>query len=345
MLAMNQTDRILLTPVMDPHGIWAGICVRHGVDAGATLTGFCPSLNEETGSLRFFLDAPDRLPAACLDTLPTGKTWIVSASDQQHSPEMASRNFQTAAHDLQFVSGITNQAQLDAAKAGGGAWFCGHFLAHPPAAAAMRDANRAVLLKLLSLVAQDADSAEIEQVFKREPGLSFNLFRLVNSVSMGLSTKVSTFNQAIMVLGRRQMQRWIQLMLYTSNQNQSEASNALMQLAAMRAKLMECLAQASGWDAATQERAFMAGIFSLLDSLLGMSMDEIVKIIPLPDDVQAALLGQAGALSELLSWVDGLQAGDAEVTLPPCIGLDALKLAECQLAALRWAAGVGQEMH
>lgn len=345
MLAMNQTDGILLTPVMDPHGIWAGIWVRHGADAGETFSGFCPSLNEETGSLRIFLDAPDQLPAACLDALPADKTWIVSASGQQQSAATANHNFHTAALGQQFVSGIGSQAQLDAAKAGGGAWFCGHFLVHPPVATAMRDANRAVLLKLLSLVAQDADSAEIEQVFKREPGLSFNLFRLVNSVSMGLSTKVSTFNQAIMVLGRRQMQRWIQLMLYTSNQNQSEASNALMQLAAMRAKLMECLALAIGWDAATQERAFMAGIFSLLDSLLGMPMGEIVKIIPLPDDVQAALLGHPGALSELLAWVDGLQAGDAEAVLPSCIGLDALKLAECQLGALRWAAGMSQEMH
>lgn len=342
---MNRTDGILLTPVMDPHGLWAGIWVRHGVDCGETMAGFCPSLNEETGSLRIFLDAPDRLPAACLDALPAEKTWIVtSASDEPHAPALAGRNFHPAAHGLQFVTGIANQAQLDAAKAGGGTWFCGHFLAHPPIAAGMRDANRAVLLKLLSLVAQDADSAEIEQVFKREPGLSFNLFRLVNSVSMGLSTKVSTFNQAIMVLGRRQMQRWIQLMLYTSNQTQSEASNALMQLAAMRAKLMECLAQAIGWDAATQERAFMAGIFSLLDSLLGMPMSEIVKVIPLPDDVQAALLGRDGALSELLTWVDGLQTGDPGIAPPAFVALDALKLAECQLSALRWAAGIGQEM-
>jgi EAL and modified HD-GYP domain-containing signal transduction protein len=343
---MNQTVGILLTPVMDRHGIWAGVWVRCGADCGDAITSFGPSLSAGTGDLRIFLDARNQPPATCLDSLPAGKTWIVSAASNQHpSPALAGRNFHAAVHGLQFVTGIENQARLDAAKAGGGEWFCGHFIAHPPAAAGVRDANRAVLLKLLALVVQDADSAAIEQVFKREPGLSFNLFRLVNSVSMGLGTKVSTFNQAIMVLGRRQMQRWIQLMLYTSNQTQGDAPNPLMQLAAMRAKLMECLALAVGWDAAMQERAFMAGIFSLLDSLLGMPMAEIVRIIPLPDDVQSALLGHEGALSELLAWVEGVQAGDSDIALPSFIGLDALKLAECQLAALRWAAGVGQEMN
>lgn len=335
MFAMKQTVGISLTPVMDASGAWTGIWARHDPDSTQALEAFCPALAEDAGSLRVFLDVS--ASPACFESLSAVKALRVVSAETAPGDGLAVR-------DRQFATGIETRAQFDAAKAQGAAWFCGAFLAHPPAVTGMRDSNRAVLLRLLSLIAQDADSAEIEQVFKREPGLSYNLFRLVNSVSMGLSTKVSTFNQAIMVLGRRQMQRWIQLMLYTSNQTQNESADTLMQLAAMRAKLMESLAKAIGWDAGAQERAFMAGIFSLLDSLLGMSMADIVKAIPLPDDVQAALLGQEGPQSALLAWVDSLQQGRDEPVPSACAALDAATLAACQLAALRWAVGIGQEM-
>lgn len=293
----------------------------------------------ELGTLHIFLDAGDT-PVEVLKTLPSAKTLIVD----QSGTALNAHGFHTVAFGKQFVAGISDQAALDAAKASGAEWLSGSFLAHPPVVAGKKGSSQVSLLKLLTLVAEDADSDEIEQVFKREPELSFNLFRLVNSVSMGLKTKISTFNQAIMVLGRRQMQRWLQLLLYTSNHSSDNAHNPLLQLAAMRARLMERLAQANGWDGETQEHAFMAGIFSLLDTLLGMPMQEIVNIISLPDDVQAALLGHDGDLSELLYFVSKLQAGDAHTQLPAAMNLSLRSLAECQFDALKWAAGMSQEM-
>lgn len=344
-LGMNGTIRIFLAPVVDRQGAWGGVWIRTNPDYAQVITQFAETLNEGMAGLRIFLDAGNPIPSAVLDTLPPANTWIVDCGgDVADSKPLEARGFHVVSYGRQFAADIVDQAGFDAAKAGGGEWFCGELFAHPPIIAGKKESSRASLLKLLTLVAQDADSAEIEQVFKREPELSFNLFRLVNSVSMGLNTKISTFNQAIMVLGRRQMQRWIQLMLYTSNQSGSDAGNPLLQLAAMRARLMERFAMANGWDAAEQERAFMAGIFSLLDTLLGMSMAEIVAIIALPDDVQSALLGQDGKLSELLRFVGHLQAGDARVELPDYMNLSVEMLAECQFDALKWAAGMSQEM-
>lgn len=336
MFVMKHTLGISLTPVMDAQGIWAGIWLRSDAASAEALCAFCPQLAEGTGELRMFLNAA--LPEACFDNLPAQRTMRVMEAGQAPPSGTA------VTLGREFAVGVADAAAFAAARAAGAKWFCGGYLAHPPAATGMRDANRAVLLKLLSLIAEDADSSEIEQVFKREPGLSYNLFRLVNSVSMGLSTKVSTFNQAIMVLGRRQMQRWIQLMLYTSNQAHSDTADTLLQLAAMRARLMECLAKASGADAATQERAFMVGIFSLLDSLLGMGMEDIAKAIPLPEDVRAALLRQDGPLTALYNWVDGLQGGADAVPPAAQQAMGASGYADCQLNALRWATGINQDM-
>ena len=345
--AMNTTVDVFLVPVLDRHDVWAGIWVRCAAGHADMVESLCAGLYQEIGGLRIFLDAGDGLPAACLDRLLPEKTWFVGSNDDEDIlRQMKERGFHTVFHGRQFAAGIDNQGQFDAAKTQGVEWFSGKFITHPPSRpGGAQDVERVVLMSLLTLVAQDADSAEIEQVFKREPKLSFNLFRLVNSVSMGLSTKISTFGQAIMVLGRRQLQRWIQLLLYTNNKGNDNLPSPLLQLAAMRGRLMECLAIASGWDAAEQERAFMVGSFSLLDSLLGMSMAEIVKVIPLQDDIQSALLTREGGLGEMLALVEGLQAGHAGITLPAAMNLGVEDIADCQSDALRWAVGVAQGMN
>ena len=91
------------------------------------------------------------------------------------------------------------------------------------------DTTRLKLLKLLSLVVQDADTREIEEIFRQEPKLSYNLLRLVNSVAVGPKTPITGFNQAITVLGRRQLQRWLQLLIYANQFGQAGQPNPLLQ--------------------------------------------------------------------------------------------------------------------
>jgi EAL and modified HD-GYP domain-containing signal transduction protein len=156
---------------------------------------------------------------------------------------------------------------------------------------------------------------------------------------MRLSRKISSFNDAILVLGRRQLQRWVQLLLYASKKH--DTPSPLLAFAAMRGRMMEKLALARGRDAVVCEQAFMSGIFSLLDSLLGMRMDDIAKAVRLPEPVQRALLDKQGELGELLDWVEGLQSGRPQA-LPGGVAVD--QCVDMQLEAIAWASSVGAEM-
>jgi EAL and modified HD-GYP domain-containing signal transduction protein len=161
--------------------------------------------------------------------------------------------------------------------------------------------SRKRLLALLGLLAQDADSRELETLLKQDPALSFQLLKLVNSAAFAPNSKpIHNFGQAINLLGRRQLQRWLQLLLYARQQADGPA-NALLPLAALRAAQMESLCKLRDGDRDEQDQAFLVGVFSLLDVLLAMPMSEIVAALNLDLDVVAALLDRSGQLGEMLA--------------------------------------------
>lgn len=225
--------------------------------------------------------------------------------------------------------------------------FQGYYFARPHMVIGRRTLpNQAIMLKLLGLILTDALDHEIEQVLKQDAGLSLKLLRLVNSVSMGLKTKISSFSQSIKIVGRRQMQRWLQLLLYTPQQ-QEGSDGPLLQLAARRGKMMELLAlkcRGSGND--FQDRAFMTGILSLLDALLDRPLVEVVELVNPVDDIAAALLRKEGSLGELLSLVELTEHDrfDHATELLTSLGLTVEDLMSAEVEALRWSNNIVAEM-
>ena len=225
--------------------------------------------------------------------------------------------------------------------------FQGYFFAKPEIMSGKRaDPGKLSLLKLLTLVMGDSDIDEIEKEFKHQPGLSYNLMRMVNSVASGLPQKINSIKHAIMILGRKQLQRWIQLLLYTADQSGDSMSNALMQTAAARGKLMELIATAERpHDKNHQERAFMVGILSLLDVLLGIEMQQIVDKLGIPDDMSQALMTREGRLGQELKLVEANEKGEITVTQSLLTELGFLslsELADIEIQAIGWANRIGE---
>ena len=226
-----------------------------------------------------------------------------------------------------------------------------HFLtARNPLAAKEPDLARLKLLKLLNIVKQDGDTREIEAIFREEPKLSYNLLRLVNSVAVGARTKISSFSQAIAILGRRQLQRWLQLLIYANNLADNHTPNPLMQLAAARGRQMELLCSSIVPQPDVTElsdNAFMTGLFSLLDILINLPMSDILKELPMQDEVVDALLSPSngGALGELLSAITAAESGNFKAAKAAYnkLGIDPLTVAKAQVAAFYWASRINVE--
>lgn len=203
------------------------------------------------------------------------------------------------------------------------------------------DTTRVKLLQLLSLIATDADTGQLEAIFREEAKLSYSLLRLVNSAAIAPRSPITSFAQAINLLGRRQLQRWLQLLVY-ADPNNGQKANPLLQKAAARGHLLELLAPLINpppMDENLGDAAFMIGTFSLLDVLLNMSMSEILQHLPLSDQVREALATHGGALGKLLRAVDSADSNDLKTAteLFAELGIDGKALLDAQLEALCWA--------
>jgi len=189
-----------------------------------------------------------------------------------------------------------------------GSWY----LAPPSKPTGAQAASRALALQLVQLVTADADTHEIEAVLRRDPALSYHLLRLVNSLGMGMSRQITSFSQAILILGRAQLRRWLNLMLFSSRSN-DERSAMLLARVAVRARTMELTAKAAGMDKSAQELAFMAGMFSLLGILFGMPLAEVLKPLKVSTTLLDAVLEHEGDLGQLLRLVDCIERKETSI--------------------------------
>ncbi|KQQ33235.1 signal transduction protein [Duganella sp. Leaf126] len=264
-----------------------------------------------------------------------------------HLPPVVALAGQPGPH---LASHMRSEARLQVCAQAGFSWFTGDFATNPERhgdgdnGSAGDGTTRKRLLALLGLLARDADTHELELLLKQDPSLSYHLLKLVNSAAFALSSPVHSFSQAINVLGRRQLQRWLQLLLYARQQDDG-LPNPLLPLAAVRAAQMEALVALQGGDRDRQDMAFVTGVFSLLDVLLGMDMTEIVAALSLDLDVVMALLDRAGPLGDLLKLLDGGAQADAQRRLALAdAGIDAAAFWQTQLQAHQWALQVSRSL-
>lgn len=222
-------------------------------------------------------------------------------------------------------------------------FFQGYHFAKPTTVAGRQlGHSHQALLRLLAQLGADADSSELEETLKAEPGLTVNLLRMVNSAGTGLSRPVNSLRDVIQVLGRRYLKRWVQLLLFSVGQRQGEPSPLLL-MAATRGRLMELTATLKHpEDDSLADSAFMAGMMSLMPALVGMKIEEVLAPLHLAPVIDDALLRGDGPLGPLLKLAEASERGDAESlagALYTGTGptVDASHFSRAQAQALEWA--------
>jgi EAL and modified HD-GYP domain-containing signal transduction protein len=229
--------------------------------------------------------------------------------------------------------------------AGAGDADLGWLLNRPVAeAAGGRKHSPVQLIKVLADIERDAHTRELEDAFRADPDLSYQLLRLLNSAAIGLRTPVRSLGHAIDLVGRRQLQRWLQLLIYARPEHAVTAPNPLLQLAAYRGQLLEGLVRQLDGSNDDADAAYMTGIFSLLDRVIAQPMAAIVDQLPLESRVAAALAQGSGEFGAYLGLAVAGERGDlaaaADRLRQRCVAPDVWW--SIQDAAYRWADGLGK---
>ncbi|AMP10563.1 HDOD domain protein [Collimonas arenae] len=196
-----------------------------------------------------------------------------------------------------------------------------------------------IIVQIMNMVGQNENIQKIEEVFKRDPGLSYELLRFINSAAFGLKTEVQSLRSALALLGYEALFQWLSLLLATASS--SGYSPVLMETAIIRGRFSELLGQ-QHLPKGESENLFVAGIFSLLDRLLGVSMDEVLASIKLSDDVAAALLTRSGPYGPYVALAEACELNSPLIgPLSSSLKISPTEVNAAHLSALAWAQNLG----
>lgn len=202
--------------------------------------------------------------------------------------------------------------------------------------------NQHTIFNLLNLLLEENPVSDIEEAFRRDPGLSYQLLRYLNSAGMTRGKEVDSIRQALILLGREPLQRWLTLLLFASRGTQK---SPILIMAATRAKFAELLREKSpllSKEPMVLNRSFLIGMLSLLDVYLQQPMLALLNELKIPEEMRQALLYKAGEDGALLGLMDAVEHGDLDTVkqMGPQWGLSLAEITAASLEAMNWAANL-----
>jgi EAL and modified HD-GYP domain-containing signal transduction protein len=181
------------------------------------------------------------------------------------------------------------------------------------------DRGRLSTIQLLNLLRNDAEADELAEVAKRDPGVTFELLRWANSPAVSTGTAITGLQQAIYLLGREQLSRWLTVSMFRKGTNRSR-DESLLEIALSRGRFLEGV-PVLGLSRAQRDELFLVGLLSVFDVLLSMPMQRIINQMLLSDPVCDVLLQSQGPYAPLLSLILSLERGREEQIAQRLIGL------------------------
>ncbi|MGI4845544.1 MAG: EAL and HDOD domain-containing protein [Janthinobacterium lividum] len=251
------------------------------------------------------------------------------------------RTYAAARHAAVRMVGrpVATWADFDACAALGLDAFVGklHLTPRPGNPVKGMNPTQSTILQLMQLVQNNEDLPKLENILKRDPALTYKLLSYINSAGFGAARRVESLRQAIALMGYAPLYRWLVLLLATASS--SGYSPVLMETAVVRGRLAELLGQTA--LRGEGEHLFVAGMFSLLDRVLGLPMQEVLETVPLPEEVVRALVSREGKYGPYLALAEACELNSNLVaSLAQSLGIAPLEVNKAHLSALAWAQSI-----
>ena len=224
----------------------------------------------------------------------------------------------------------------------GFSYFQGYFFCKPSMVETREiPGDKAIQLQLLAAVATPELRFDIiEKLLKQEPSLLYRLLRYLNSPVLSLRSEVRSVRHAIVLLGENEFRRWASIFAIISMS--AGKSPELIRTALIRAFFCEEFSAAAG----LREKGsslFLMGLLSVTDALLEKPVREVLKSLPVIQEVKIALCGGTNRFRDIYELVLALERAEwiRLSDIDARIGCDEGKIPDCYLSALLRATSIG----
>jgi EAL and modified HD-GYP domain-containing signal transduction protein len=210
-----------------------------------------------------------------------------------------------------------------------------HFCRAEPIPAAQLPASTISSLRLLGLARDpDVNDRKLEEQIAIDPVLTFQLLRIVNSAAIG-ARGVTSIGHALRLIGRNAFLRWLALAITASRRGSTGIDQHLVRQAVERARLCEQLA-GGGRDGGT---LFLVGLFSMLDAVFRVSLDDLLERVALTEEAREALLERTGPYGAALEFAEMYELGlfESAGEVAASMGVDPATIGQIYQGALHWA--------
>lgn len=188
-------------------------------------------------------------------------------------------------------------------------YFQGYFFCRPELVTGTKPPESKV--SVLRAMQQALTATSIDDMFavvKQDVSLSFRLLKYINSAAFGLRREVESIEQALTLLGLKNIRRWLTLLTMTSlSENKPREP---MRQGLYRARFLESLARQLGEKEIDDD--FMMGLFSILDALLDQPIERSLSEVSLAPHVHEGLTDPGSEMGQKLELVKALERGDQE---------------------------------
>ncbi|CAH0527367.1 EAL and HDOD domain-containing protein [Vibrio hippocampi] len=194
---------------------------------------------------------------------------------------------------------VETDQDFQAAKQAGFSFFQGFFFSKPIIKKQVYvSSEQVVAMELFHQVClPEVDFDRIEQIVSKDVTLSYKLLKFVNNMGNRLETEISSFRQALVYLGQEQLKLFVSLAVASFVSRGKP--KALYELSLQRAHFCRLMSRHEGLRS-HREQAFMIGLFSILDAIMDIPIAQLMKKIPLAEDIKMALLRREGPYGQLL---------------------------------------------
>lgn len=201
---------------------------------------------------------------------------------------------------------VETHEQLEMCRSLGIGYYQGFFFARPTVVHGRRvPVERLTALRVLTLLADpDTPLHVLAQAVAADVKLSYQVLRFANSALSAPAGAIESIPAAILRIGRDRLRAWLSVMALSGLDG---TPSAALDLALTRARMCEALAQIAG--ARSPATWFMAGLFSALDLLFNVPVDELLRDLPLTPGVVNAIVHRSGELGASIDAIVAFERG------------------------------------